>query len=301
MKKVLIIGSRGYIGSALELHLSKRPDLVVDGLDMCIFNPSKPNTIVIDYNKLSEEFIRSYNVVILLAGHSSIKMCEGEFINSYNNNVRNFLNLLSKIDNSSKFIYASSSSIYGKINYLAKEEDTNFIPYNNYDITKYIIDISIDRFDIEYYGLRFGTVNGYSPLIRKDLMINSMYMSANEVGEIQLFNKNIMRPILGMTDLIKSIEKIIDSDVDNRGIYNMASFNKTAEEIAYEVGEIFNIPINEIEKNTTSIVTYDFGIDSSKFEKTFDFKFTDTILKIVTKLRNSEFLSTVRDEKFKYE
>jgi UDP-glucose 4-epimerase len=306
MKKILIVGSRGYVGSALYKHLSLRDDLTVHGLDSCLYNPSGQHTIVMDYKNMSEDLVKRYDVVILLAGHSSVKMCEGDFINSYNNNVNNFIELVKKLNESCKFIYASSSSVYGRIDHVANENDRDFIPYNNYDITKHIIDMCVDRFDIEYYGLRFGTVNGYSPLLRKDLMINSMYTSSIDNGEIKLYIKKIMRPILGMNDLLRGIEKIIDTNSDNRGLYNMCSFNKTAEDIAMGVSQIVNVPIKEyqvdqINNSKLQTVCYDFAIDSSKFEKTFNFEFTDTIETIVSGLMSDKFTTSDRSKEFKYE
>ena len=309
MKNILLIGSDGYIGSSLQLRLKHNPNYKLLCVDSGMFNLPNDFTIVTDYNELTKEFINHYDVVILLAGHSSVKMCEGNLINSHNNNVDNFINLVNKLDKTTKFIYASSSSVYGRCTSIADETYDNFIPYNNYDVTKHVIDLYIQRYDIEYYGLRFGTVNGYAPILRNDVMINAMYCSGKTNGEIKLYNKGIHRPILGINDLCRSIESIIESNTDNRGMYNLASFNKTSGEIAYEVGELINIPVVEYTVDPTTEITnsklqtvcYDFKIDTTKFEKTFDFKFEDTIESIVNELLTNSFIETTRNKIIKYE
>ena len=310
MKKILVIGSNGYVGSALMEKFVKSGNYSVIGVDDCWFDsPNVYTHIVDDYKNLSKDFLQTYNIVILLAGHSSVKMCEGDLINSHKNNVDNFIKLVNKLNKNTKFIYASSSSVYGRCVDIADENYMDFVPYNNYDITKHIIDLYVQRFDIEYYGLRFGTVNGYSPIVRKDVMINAMYSSAINDGEIKLYIKDIMRPILGMRDLISAVEAIIESDKDNRGLYNLASFNKTAEDIAYSVSKELNIPVKEYETNPADTVInsklqtvcYDFKIDTNKFEKTYKFNFEETIESIVNSLKNNSYRETTRNKNFKYE
>jgi nucleoside-diphosphate-sugar epimerase len=307
-KKILILGGNGYIGSNLYPFL-KEKGYDVDNVDACWFDKIYPETIVRDFKDLTKEELSEYTDVILLAGHSSVKMCEGNLTHSNNNNVQNFINLVNKLKKSTKFIYASSSSVYGNCVTIADESYDSFIPYNNYDVTKHTIDLYIQRFDIEYYGLRFGTVNGWSPIVRNDIMINSMYSSAKHNGEIKLYNKHINRAILGISDLCKSIEKIIASTEDKRGMYNIASFNTTSEEIAYEVGRLIDIPVIELEIDPTveiintklQTASYDFQIDTTKFEKEFDFEFKDTIESIVNELKSKPFIETSRKHNKDYE
>ena len=104
-------------------------------------------------------------------------MCDDKF-SSWNNNVRNFATLLKKL-NGTKFIYASSSSVYGNTTQdEIDEEFLDFSPINFYDMAKLHIDHLAKLSDTEYYGLRFGTVNGPAPHIRTDVMINAMTNTA---------------------------------------------------------------------------------------------------------------------------
>ena len=111
-----------------------------------------------------------------------------------------------------------------------------------------------------------------------------MVNTAMQKGEIHVFNKDTRRSILGINDLCRAVETIIDNNKkSNRGVYNTASFTNTAGEIAEAVGKHANVPV--IDKDPPSVVfneklqnkTYDFGISTAKFENTFNFKFTDTL------------------------
>ncbi len=289
-KNILIIGGNGYVGSKVSDVLSKNHNVNI--MDLCWFDNYKSNTIISDFGKIDKLFYSKYDCVVLLAGHSSVKMCEGNLHYSYNNNVKNFIHLLSNLSPSQKVIYASSSSVYGNAGENEVDETYHdFIPHNHYDITKHVIDLYAPKFDVQYYGLRFGTVNGFSSHVRKDVMINSMVYNAMTDGEIKLYIKDIMRPILGINDLANAVVKIVESDEDKRGIYNLASFNKTAEQIAYGVSSVSNVPVKEYESDPFSIKnskletkSYNFSIDSTKFCKEFNFEFEETIESITQEL-----------------
>ena len=283
----MIIGSKGYIGSRLMKDHSNMYE--IHGVDIGWFSGKAES---FDYNLLEEDFVKLFDVIILLAGHSSVKMCDNNMKSAFNNNVRNFSNLLSKMHKGQKLIYASSSSVYGMVGASAVDESYDkFVPHNDYDVTKHCVDLLAARSNIEYYGLRFGTVNGYSPRVRNDVMINSMTYSAVKTGTIQLYIKDIVRPILGLNDLSRGIKKIIDTDKDCRGIYNMASFSDTAEGIAKSVSSVTGVGITYSEvdpKNITNgklqTVCYDFDIDSTKFSQTFNFTFSDTAESLTSEL-----------------
>jgi nucleoside-diphosphate-sugar epimerase len=309
MKKILLIGGNGYIGSFLNSKL--KDDFEISSIDIDWFS-IQPVSISKDFKNLTKNFIEQFDSVILLAGHSSVKMCDNNMLSSFNNNVQNFVELLSKLNSKQKFIYASSSSVYGNTNNnIVSEEYNTFTPNNYYDITKQIIDIYAQQSNVNFYGLRFGTVNGWSPNLRVDIMINAMVYSALSDGHIKLYIKDIMRPILGINDLSRAVKCIIDSKEDHPGIYNLASFNSTSEEIAISVSKTLNLPIKEYKRDEIEKISnfklqtnaYNFAINSQKFERTFNFKFNDDITSIVNSL-TSQFdncSKTNRNEQKNYE
>jgi nucleoside-diphosphate-sugar epimerase len=308
MKNILLLGGVGYIGSKFNKVFKDKYNIT--NVDINWFgNPEELEYEFFDYNDVTDRYIKTFDTVILLAGHSSVKMCEDKF-SSWNNNVRNFANLLKKL-NGTKFIYASSSSVYGNTTEdEIDEEYLDFSPINFYDMAKLQVDQLAKLSDSEFYGLRFGTVNGPAPHIRTDVMINAMTNTAKTKGEIHLFNADTKRSILGINDLMNALETIIESNEDNRGIYNLASFTSTSGEIAEVVGMASKVKV--INKDTPEVITneklekknYNFGVTTTKFQETFNFKFNDTleslVYETVGKFDDCE-LKTNRSEPVEYE
>jgi nucleoside-diphosphate-sugar epimerase len=298
MKNVLIIGGCGYVGSQLFSYL-KANSYNTTSVDLELFNnPNIPN-IKENFNNLSIDFLSQFTDIILLAGHSSVKMCESNMIGCFKNNVDYFVNLLPKISKNQKLIYASSSSVYGNINRnIVDEECQEYLAGSFYDLSKSEIDHYARLFnDVEYYGLRFGTVNGFSPNIRNDVMINAMTNSARKQKEVNISNPMVKRPILDIKDLCRAVECIINNGTfDVRGIYNLASFNSNVETIGRQVADILSAKVNFIDKNPCSTKdlneknipkVYDFAISSNKFMSTFNFEFNGTIESITRDLNDN--------------
>jgi UDP-glucose 4-epimerase len=281
MKNILVIGGNGYIGSRLiyDLHTKYK----IDSIDICWFNKSYSYNQIKDYKDLTVTELEKYNIIILLAGHSSVKMCDGPILSSWNNNVNNFVDLIKKLKKKQILIYASSGSVYGLTSTRNKEDDPIlFKPINNYDLTKFSLDTQAQTFIDKGYkiiGLRFGTVNGWSPNTREELMINSMSKKSIHEGELYVNNANVKRPILGIHDISLAVDKIIDNPIS--GIYNLASFVDTVGNISNFVANHFGA---EVIKTPNQKGVYDFDMDTSKFSETFNFKFTMSIDNIVNEL-----------------
>ena len=89
LKRTLIIGSGGYIGSRLMKEMK------ATGVDINWFKKGKK---YVDFKDLTRDYYSEFDNIILLAGHSSVKMSEGGLNSCFNNNVRNFIDLLEKLD-----------------------------------------------------------------------------------------------------------------------------------------------------------------------------------------------------------
>ena len=288
MKKVLILGGNGYIGSRLRQVL--REHHFVKSNDICWYAYDEISDRR-DYHKLSREELAEFEVIVVLAGHSSVPSCQGELPGPWLNNVNNFTDLLAKTDDQ-LIIYASSASVYGnnKPGEQHRETNTHFTPVNNYDVTKYALDQQAIIANLQgkrVIGLRFGTVNGWAPNLRVDVMINAMYHSVQDGRGIQVMNRDISRAILGIEDLCRAVLSCIERPTP--GIYNLASFNSTVGEIAKAVSQKLGVAI--IDKGSTANA-YNFAIDTTLFEQTFDFTFKETPATIVDSLIESYEQST---------
>lgn len=291
---ILIIGGCGYIGSEVYNHLQKR-GYAVDTVDLELYG----NTINTanerkHYRDLTKDELSKYDAIIHLAAHSSVQVAVEDPRGAFQNNLIDFYDLLDKVGDT-RLIYASSSSVYtGTGGERTSEESKQFNVENMYDLTKYAADQFAAISGKNYYALRFGTVNGSSANLRLDLMINRMVWTALQEGKIKVNNPQCYRPLLGIKDLCRAIEAILTGN-GKPGVYNVASFNSTVLDIAQAVGRIMDVPIEQLPDSPT----YDFSMDTGKFERTFGFTFTDTIDSIVEDLLQQHRTTGLEVRRFK--
>ncbi|AOM63553.1 NAD-dependent epimerase/dehydratase [Heterosigma akashiwo virus 01] len=308
VKKICVIGY-GYIGSAIVDYILNESD---GSYNLTIIDMVKkvniPDNVVFWKGDYTMYDYSLFDVIILTAGQASVKSGH-DISETMENNVENFTKILKNLDPEQIFIYSSSSSVYGKTDCnIVNEEYSVYHPHNAYDFSKQCIDILAQmNTNACFYGLRYGTVNGFSRCFRKDLIINSMYVSAKRDNIINVYNKDTHRPILDIKDLCAAVYTIMENGTyEQRGLYNLASFNSTVAEIANVVSNKTgakiefhdNVSITEGKTNTKS---YDFSIDFSKFCSTFNFTFNGTIDSVVdhiqTEFPNIEYFS---DGQFNY-
>lgn len=274
--KVLLIGGCGYVGSAIyELIKDK---YIVDTLDVEMYgNFNNPKNIKLDFGFLDEYTLQQYETVVITAGNSSVPMCK-DIYNTFDQNIIKFLNIVKEMKRvGQKLIYASSSCVYVESSDKPMEETAPLTPNDGLTLSKTILDHTLPLLDVEYYGLRFGSVNGWAPNMRTDLMINSMTLSAMKTDEVNVFNAHAHRPIISTHDLARAVLAILDCKEDKRGIYNVASFNLNIGEIGQRVADYMKVPLRD--KGNSQ--TYDFMVSSEKFKKAFNFEFEGTVESIV--------------------
>ena len=156
-----------------------------------------------------------------------------------------YLAYIAKCAGVKRFIYAGSCSVYG---YAVKElydEDSPTVSNYPYGISKLqgehsVIDMIDENFSV--IALRQGTVCGYSPRMRLDLVVNTMFKSALENKEITVNNPAIWRPILSIQDAANAYIRCVEANMNISGVFNVASGN-------YTVGEIGDLVKNTMEKN----------------------------------------------------
>ena len=273
MSKTIIIGDKGYIGSELHRHITADGiDWPKDGWDI----PWK---------------VEEYDTIILLAGHSSMPMGRDDPDGAWKNNVINFKRLLDNLRDDQRLIYASSASVYNNIKSTPTEECKEVDVMNMYDLSKFTIDQLAIQAKKHTYGLRFCTVNGYSPVLRIDLMLNKMSEDAKTKGVVTIKNKDLTRPILGIQDLCRGIKAIVDSKEDKRGIYNFCSINGST------VGDYANAVVSKFGGRVEDLGDephYVYGADTTKFEKAYNFEFAETLENIVDSLEKEPDEKVIR-------
>ena len=287
---VLIIGSEGYIGSELVKKF-KQENVQVNEVDY--MNDVHPRydekisegLVVKDYKDLTDYEINTHSHVIWVAGHSSVQS-SSFYMSAYKNNVANLIDLVNRLEKSTVFIYASSGSVYSsEDNYYATEQSPTYKPRNIYDFTKITFDHYTQIMPKSTIGLRFGTVNGYSKNMKKDIMLNSMVRSAKLENKIILSNENSWRSILWMKDLVNAVYEIYCSK-EKKGIYNLASFNSTIGGLALAVSNMTDV---DIVREQHSLPTYNYSMSSELFKKTFNFNFQGTEETIIEDLLSFDY------------
>lgn len=272
---ILVIGGRGYIGSAILQHI--RADII---------DLEKPS-----HWKTSDWDVGEYDTIILLAGHSSMPMGRDDPDGAWQNNVVNFKRLLDGLRDDQRLIYMSSASVYNGIKAHPDETCVEFRPLNMYDLSKYTIDQLAIQANKHTYGIRLCTVNGFAPTLRIDLMLNKMAEDAKTKGLVTIKNKDLTRPITGIQDVCRGIKAIVDSEEDKRGIYNFCSINgSTVGDYANAIVKKFGGKVEDLGDEPH----YVYGADTTKFEQAYDFKFEETLESIVDSLEKEPDEKVIR-------
>lgn len=292
-KKILIAGGTGFIGATLCPYLhSKGYDITV--VDIGWFGNTLPKDIRYqerDLFDLRQEDLKGYDTVIFLAGLSNDPMAEyspkDNFI--YNTALPAYLGFMAREAGVKRMIMASSCSVYGYTQNRTFTEDDEAVcnyPYGSSKLQGEQALFSLKAEDFSVICLRQGTVCGFSPRMRLDLAINTMLKNAIQKKEITLSNAKIWRPILGLRDLCQAYEQAMNSDKEVSGIFNIASFNATVEELALEtaavLAEKMQIKVNIVDKKVQDYRNY--KVTCQKALDTFGYTPDQTAKSIIEEL-----------------
>jgi len=247
--RILIAGGAGYIGSYLIPVLIEH-GYEVEVVDLMWFGNHLPDDVKVakkDLFKCKEKDLEIYDQIIFLAGLSNDPMAEYDpaknFI--YNAALPSYLALVAKNAGVKRFIYASSCSVYGYTVNELYDEDCPVTCNSPYGISKLqgergVIQLHDEKFSV--IALRKGTVCGFSPRMRLDLIVNTMFKFAMSEKRITVNNPSIWRPILDIRDAATAYLRAIQANYSLSGVYNIASDNYTVghvgDMVKYEVGEI---------------------------------------------------------------
>jgi nucleoside-diphosphate-sugar epimerase len=255
--KILVAGGAGYIGSVL-VPLLQDHGYEVDVIDSLWFGNHLPEGTPLtqrDLFQLGKGELEGYDQVIFLAGLSNDPMAE---FNPALNFVQNgalpsYLAWRAKQDGVKRFVYASSCSVYGyTVNELYDEDSPVTCGYP-YGISKLEGERGVLQLHDENFStiaLRQGTVNGYSPRMRFDLIVNTMFRAAITEGVITVNNPAIWRPLLDVRDTCSGFLRAVQADRSISGRFNVAYDN-------YTVGQVADLVKDEVERLTGKRVKVD--------------------------------------------
>ncbi len=244
-KRVLLVGGCGYIGSYLY------PRLVEAGFRVTVCdllrrgNPLGLEVIQSDYEELGEGFLKGFDAVLWFGGHASVKQAMDDPDGAIANNCLNLFSFAKRLPSTTKFIYASSASLYStkEIGDPSSEDSLVAIPSQNaYDISKFAFDYLANHFLPNFYGLRMGTVSGFSANLRPELIFNAMNIAAVEKGFVTANNKESLRTILFLSDLWVLVRTLLTTD-QARGFYNAGSLSFKIGELAQGIADTWDVGV----------------------------------------------------------
>ena len=273
--RILVAGGAGYIGSKLIPVLLEH-GYKIDVVDLLWFGNHLPQNVSVvkkDLFKCQPEDLKDYDQVIFLAGLSNDPMAEFDpsmnFI--FNGALPSYTAFIAKKAGVKRFIYASSCSVYGyTVNELYDENSPVTCGYP-YGISKLqgergVLQLQDESFSV--IALRQGTVCGYSPRMRLDLIVNTMFKFAMADRKITINNPSIWRPILDIRDAATAYLRAIQADYSLSGVYNIASGNYTVGQVGdmvkYEVEKLVGERVEIVLKNIEDFRNYKVSIDKAK-------------------------------------
>ena len=216
MKKILVTGSEGYIGSVLVQMLIDK-GYEVSGLDIGYFEEANINNFKFSsYTRMKLDLrdiqlidlsSNKFDAIIHLAALSNdpLGMLDEEL--TYEINYRQSVRLakMAKESGISRFIYSSSCSLYGQGEGLALTEENEANPQTAYGKSKIMAENGIRLLADDTFCpvfMRNATAFGYSPRMRFDLVVNSLTGFAKVDNEIKILGDGKpWRPLVHIKDI----------------------------------------------------------------------------------------------------
>ena len=244
MKKILVTGGAGYVGTTLIPMLLKR-EYEVTVLDNLMFgNGDRLIPFINSENfsfvegdirdeKLVASLVKGKDVIIHLAAYVGFPLCrlKGER-ESYEVNTQATRFLASVLEEEQYLLFGSTGSNYGEVHGLCTEE-TPLNPLSIYGRTKTEAEqIVMSRKNSTAF--RFATAFGVSPRMRLDLLVNDLTHKAMTEGYAVIYESHFLRTFIHVSDLARSFVFAIDNQekmISN--VYNVGSnkMNHTKREV----------------------------------------------------------------------
>ena len=282
-KKIFITGGAGYVGAALTPYLLSKGytitvfDLMIYGEDVLKKN-GKLKIIKGDIRdkNLLKKTIPGHDVVIHLACISNDPSFElnPRLGKSINLDPFEPLVKISTESNVNRFIYASSSSVYGLKDEKEINEEVKLEPLTDYSRFKVECEKILQKYKTDDFTpviLRPATVCGYSPRQRLDVVVNILTNLAYNKRVISVYGGNQLRPNIHISDMVNVYEALIEADklLISGEIFNAGYENRSVLDLAKLVKEVIG---DDIELKT--VPTDDnrsYHISSTKIKKILNF------------------------------
>ena len=242
--KILIIGSKGFIGSHCVSHFEKQHDVwqcdvVVDYVNKKYFLLDTTNA---SYDEVFEN--QNFDFCINCSGAASVPDSMKNPQRDFSLNVANVfkqLDAIRKHNPKCKYINLSSAAVYGNPNYLPIDEEHPLAPISPYGdhkkMAEEICQEFYDKYDIGSCSLR--VFSAYGPGLQKQLFWDLYTKALNRI-EVQLYGTgNESRDFIFISDLVVAIDLVMQKSEFKHDIINIA--NGTEIKIGDAVRDFYQI------------------------------------------------------------
>jgi nucleoside-diphosphate-sugar epimerase len=189
-----------------------------------------------------------------------------------------------------RFIYASSSSVYGLKSEPNVTEDLSLTPLTDYSKYKALCEkVLAEEYEPGFVAvtLRPATVCGYAPRLRLDLTVNILTSHAVNNNRITVFGGEQLRPNLHVEDMTDLYLTLLDApdDVVDRKVWNAGYQNLKVREIADmvrdKVGENVDIAVTPTDDHRS------YHVSSEKIRRELGFVPRHTVEDAISGLRDA--------------
>ena len=313
MKNILVIGGGGYVGTHLTTQLIQK-NYVVTVFDLFIYGnflvkDKNLNVIKGDIRDLSllKKIIRNFDCIIHLACISNDPSFDlnPELGKSINFDPFEDLVKISKENGVERFIYASSSSVYGVKSENDVDEKFSLEPLTDYSKYKALCEDILLRYNDKNFTcciVRPATVCGYSKRQRLDLVVNILTNLAYNSGEVSIYGGSQLRPNININDmsnayifLLNQSKKLISGEIFNIGFENY-SVNTICGLVTKNIKKKINIKYLKSEDNRS------YHISSKKIQNKLGFKnfysIEDAIVELINAFENKLLQDPLNNEAY---
>jgi nucleoside-diphosphate-sugar epimerase len=257
MKKILLVGGAGYVGSVLAHELLER-GYAVRVLDRMYFGDQgladirdRVEVVVGDMRTPPPYALDNVEAVVNIAGLSNDPTAE------YNPAANFAMNTTASVALAKacmqrgvrRYVYASSCSIYdfGVLDHTADlilDETSTVNPRAAYSSSKFaaekeLLPLASDKFCVSV--LRKGTLFGFSPRMRYDLVVNTFVKDALNRGQMRLhYGGEMWRPLVDIRDAARAYIALLQAEQEavNGQIFNLVYGNMRISELALRIREV---------------------------------------------------------------